>query len=91
MNDRVAPKRATIVWMGLVLATCITWWLGTDHPFASVYVRLAAALAIAIAFVKAYFIGADFMELRSAPKSLRVVFAAWIVGIGGATVVLSLI
>ena len=76
------PRRATVVFVALVLATCATWWLGTDHPFADVSVRLAGALAIAIAFVKVHLVGQDFMELRSAPLMLRAAFGAWNVVVG---------
>ncbi|MFE6926111.1 cytochrome C oxidase subunit IV family protein [Nocardia sp. NPDC057663] len=88
MNGHVFPRRATWVWIGLVLATCTTWWLGGSHPFASGNVRFASAAAIAIAFAKAYFIGIEFMELRSAPKTLRRAFEAWTAVVGSVTVLL---
>lgn len=72
----------TAVWMLLVAATLLTWWLGTDHPFASANIRLASALAIVIAIVKVFLIGLDFMELRDAPKALRRAFTAWAVILG---------
>lgn len=68
--------------MFLVAATLLTWWLGTDHPFASTNVRLASALAIVIAMVKVFLIGQDFMELREAPKPLRRAFTAWALILG---------
>jgi hypothetical protein len=76
------PRRATIVWLGLVLATAVTFWLGTSHPFAGVSVGLAASFAIAIGIGKAAFIGLEFMELRHAPPGLRYGFLAWCAAVG---------
>ncbi|MFT4262239.1 MAG: cytochrome C oxidase subunit IV family protein [Nocardioides sp.] len=82
------PHRTTIVWVGLMLATVVTVWLGTDHPLADLGVRVAGALAFWIALVKVYVIGQDFMELRHAPPALRIVFAAWLLVVGTAVSVL---
>jgi LDH2 family malate/lactate/ureidoglycolate dehydrogenase len=38
---------------------------------------LATAVALAIAFVKARYIGLDFMALRAAPRALRLAYEAW--------------
>ncbi|MGW4124665.1 cytochrome C oxidase subunit IV family protein [Nocardia sp. NPDC004711] len=91
MNAVDIPPRATWVWIGLVAATCVTWWFGADHPLASISVKFASAAAVAIAFVKAYFIGSEFMELRSAPLVLRRVFQGWVAIFGVAAIVLSAI
>ncbi|QTI69059.1 cytochrome C oxidase subunit IV family protein [Gordonia polyisoprenivorans] len=85
---KVLPRRVFIVWVSLVALTCATLWLGIDHPLASVSVRLASSIAILLAFVKAWFIGMDFMEIRDAPAPLKVVFNAWIMLIGGGLVIL---
>jgi cytochrome c oxidase subunit IV len=61
----------------LVLATVVTFWLGTRHPFSATSVGLAASIAIAIGIGKAAFIGLEFMELRHAPPGLRYAFLAW--------------
>ena len=82
------PRRATLVWIGLVLATATTFWLGVDHPFAEAGVRLASAIAIAIGFGKATFIGLEFMELRHAPRGLRFAFLAWCVVVGAGCLLL---
>ena len=72
------PDRVSRVFVGLVLATCVTWWLGSDSTLASRGFELAATLSILIAFVKIFYIGADFMELRAAPVILRTVFLTWV-------------
>jgi hypothetical protein len=41
-------------------------------------VGLAATLTVLIASAKIYFIGRDFMELRSAPSVLRAAFNVWV-------------
>jgi len=72
------PLRPTVVWLVLISATAATVWLGIDHPFMDIGAHFATSLAIALAFVKAYLIGQDFMEIRTAPGTLRLAFAAWI-------------
>jgi len=74
----VAPRRVTVVFAGLVVATCITWWLGSGSSQTADGLGLAAVLTILIAFAKIYFIGRDFMELRSAPSVLRTAFTVWV-------------
>jgi hypothetical protein len=80
--NRTLPSRVTVVWVGLMLATCATWWLGTGHPIAHQFARVAVVLTISIAFGKIYFIGLEFMELRAAPSGLRLAFTAWVLVIG---------
>jgi len=72
------PLRPTLVWLALISATAATVWLGTDHPFMNVGAHFATSLALGLAFLKAYLIGQDFMEIRTAPRALRLAFAAWI-------------
>ena len=93
MNDNVAqiPRRAIVVWVLLVALTVSTSWLGTHHPFASTDARFGSVLVIALAFVKVWFIAADFMEVRHAPRALRIAFGSWIIVIGGALVVLNIV
>lgn len=80
---RHLPRRATGVWLALVVVTCATFWLGTNHPFADVGARVSSAIAITLAFVKVYFIGQDFMEIRNAPTALRAIFATWVLLVCG--------
>jgi Prokaryotic Cytochrome C oxidase subunit IV len=82
------PRRATLVWIILVAATFATFWLGTDHPFSNISVRLASVLALGFAFVKVWLIGMDFMEIRQAPRALKVAFGVWVTVIGGGLLLL---
>ena len=86
----VFPRRETLVWAGLVAATLLTFWLGTDHPFADRSVLLASSIAIAVGVGKAAFIGLEFMELRHAPRGLRMGFLTWCLVVGVGCVVLHL-
>jgi hypothetical protein len=75
---------AVIVWFVLVLATTLSWWLGADHGLGTADV--AIALVLVIAFAKTWAVGHWFMELRFAPRALRLTFDAWVL-VAGATVV----
>lgn len=85
------PARIWTVWGVLVAATACTWWLGADHALASSAVRLGAAFALALAFLKAYLIGLYFMDLRVAPPLLRHAFGIWTIVVGGGLVALVLV
>ena len=82
------PDRVTAVFAGLVVATCITWWLGSESSVTGGGFELAATLTILIAFTKIIFIGADFMELRAAPAGLRTVFITWVGVVAAAAIAL---
>lgn len=79
--SRTSLRRPTAVWLGLVLATLLTWWLGTSHPLSGTSVRLASAVAIAVAMVKVHYVAMDFMELRTAALPLRAAFFSWFWGL----------
>ncbi len=87
MNPSV-PRRVTIVFVGLLVATCVTWWLGSESSLTGGALGFAATLTILIAFAKVYFIGRDFMDLRTAPTALRVAFGVWVIFVALAAVAL---
>jgi hypothetical protein len=66
--------RITVVWLGLIVATLISWRIGTDH---GLHASLATAVVLVVAFVKVRFVGVYFMELRGAPVWLRSVFEGY--------------
>jgi hypothetical protein len=82
------PQRVTVVFASLVVATCITWWLGSGSSATDNALSVAAVLTILIAFAKIYFIGRDFMELRSAPSGLRAAFNVWVGAVAVAAIAL---
>lgn len=67
---------ASVVWLFLVVATVISWALGTDHGFVG-SVRAASLIVLVVAFVKVRFVGLYFMDLRRAPLLLRAVIEAY--------------
>ncbi len=70
-------SRTTLVWGLLVGATLLSWELGHGGGFESV--RLAGAAIFVITFIKVRFVILDFMELRDAPRWMRMVGEGWIV------------
>jgi hypothetical protein len=70
--------RATVIWLVLVLATLVSWFLGTDHGFGSDH-RPESVLIMVVAFVKVRLVGLHFMELRNAPAPLRLLFEIYVV------------
>jgi apolipoprotein N-acyltransferase len=87
----LVPTRVFVVWAAMIVATAASWWLGTDHPLdGDVRRHIGSTLVLVIAFVKVRYIGLYFMELRSAPRRLRLLFTLWTVLTGAATVLLVL-
>jgi hypothetical protein len=68
---------AGISWTVLVVATLVSWWVGTDHGLHNK--DAACALLLAVALGKVYLIGSEFMELRHADPRLRKGFQAYCV------------
>lgn len=87
-EEGLIPRRATIVWIGLVVATIVTFWLGFDHPLGDGTAGLAAIVAIAIGVGKATAIGLEFMELRHAPPGLKYAFLAWCAMLGAGAILI---
>lgn len=81
-NERIALARhpAMIAWAALMLATAISWWLGSRHDVFNGGKAVTAAAILAIAFIKVHFVGMYFMDLREAPVLLRRIFNAWTLG-----------
>jgi heme/copper-type cytochrome/quinol oxidase subunit 4 len=67
-------NRISIVWVGLIVATLISWKVGTDH---GVHAHLATIIVLLVAFIKVRFVGLYFMELREAPLPLRGIFEGY--------------
>jgi heme/copper-type cytochrome/quinol oxidase subunit 4 len=67
-------SRITIIWFVLIVATLISWKIGTDH---GVHAHLATVIVVLVAFIKVRFVGLYFMELREAPLPLRGIFEGY--------------
>jgi len=70
----VLRERVTMVWLGLMVLTCVTTWgLSKD-----LFIPAVGVVGIfAIAAIKVSYVMLDFMELRQAPVPVRAVFEAW--------------
>ncbi len=74
-------KPATLVWLFLMAATCVTTWgLSKDQFTASV----ATLSIILIAAIKVRLVLLHFMELRHAPLPWRLLLEAWVLVVTGA-------
>jgi hypothetical protein len=69
--------RTTLIWLLLMLATSLSWFLGANHSQA-VLNATASVSIILIAFLKVCLVMGDFMEVRSAPRLLRILCGTWI-------------
>jgi hypothetical protein len=74
----VLRERVTMVWLGLIVATCVTTW-GLSKDLFSPDVAVIGIFTIAA--VKVSYVMLDFMELRYAPIPVRVAFQAWPVAV----------
>jgi heme/copper-type cytochrome/quinol oxidase subunit 4 len=70
----VLRERVTMVWLGLVVLTCVTTWgLSKD-----LFIPAVGVVGIfSIAAIKVSYVMLDFMELRHAPIPVRCAFQAW--------------
>jgi heme/copper-type cytochrome/quinol oxidase subunit 4 len=67
-------QRATAVWIGLMMATCVTTW-GLSKDWFSPAVAVVGIFVIAA--LKVRYVLLDFMELRQAPMPVRIAFELW--------------
>lgn len=84
MTSRHAPSPTAFIartWLLLVGATLLVGYLADASQVAP---RLAASIALVVAFIKARLVLLRYMELRHAPLAWRLVFEAWaVVAAGG--------
>jgi heme/copper-type cytochrome/quinol oxidase subunit 4 len=69
---------AIIVWLVLVLATFLSWWLATERWHGS---DLGAVAILVVAAVKIRLVGLHFMELSDAPPLLRAMFELYVLAL----------
>lgn len=69
--------RTTLIWVLLVGATLVSWELGHGVGFDSA--AAAGAAILVVTFVKVRFVVLDFMEIRGAPRWMRVIAEGWVV------------
>ena len=69
-------KPVSMVWIVLMVATCVSTWMLSKDAFAP---TVAAVGVLLIAAFKIRLVMLHFMELRDAPIPVRLAFEAWIV------------
>ena len=67
-------NRISLIWLVLIAATLISWWIGTDDAAKP---QLGTAVVLVVVLIKVRLIGLYFMELRDAPLPLRVLFEGY--------------
>ncbi len=72
-----------LVWLILVLATCLSLWVG-ENQIPVTRIGLATSVVIALALIKIRLVMHYLMEVRTAPLVLRRVLDAWLALAGGA-------
>lgn len=64
--------RSTIIWVILMVATSISWYLGAEQNQAAHTLNASASVSIIlITFIKVRLVMTNFMEVRTAPLLLR--------------------
>jgi heme/copper-type cytochrome/quinol oxidase subunit 4 len=76
-------QRATVSFALLLIVTLLSYWLTVGHGGSALDEgqSLVWTLVIVLAFIKVRWVLLDFMELRSAPIGLRLLYEAWGVGV----------
>ncbi|MDT5366595.1 MAG: hypothetical protein QOC62_1026 [Mycobacterium sp.] len=78
-----AARTTTYVWIILSAITIVSWWLAPAHGHGapavpSVPITVAVIL---LAFIKGRMIIRYFMEVRTAPRWLKLTTDAWLIGL----------
>jgi hypothetical protein len=88
---RSDARRTTLTWLVLCAITIGSWWLAPGHQdgvaVASVPITVAVVL---LGFVKSRLIIRAFMEVRAAPRWLRLSTDAWLTVLWGSVLVIYL-
>ena len=74
----MTTTRLLVIWLLLLLATALTWWLG-ESPSSQLSAAGLAAVVLGISVFKGVLIALDYMELRHAPALWRRIVLAWLV------------
>ena len=77
-----SQSKITVIWVGLIVATGLSWQFGHGFGFGEKFQYGTAAILV-ITFVKIRFVFLDFMELRTAPRPLRMAFEVWAISLCG--------
>jgi Prokaryotic Cytochrome C oxidase subunit IV len=84
-----APRRITLIWILLVTLTFGSFVIGIEQG--SGFAAQAALIIIGIALFKVGLIGLHYMDLRSAPAGLRMIFEGYLLAVFTALAVIDLV
>lgn len=71
-------KREAVVWIILMIATCISWWFAANHGEFGSSPKIGIVFLLGLAFIKIRLIMFYFMEVRDGPLALRWSADGWI-------------
>ena len=75
-----SARTTTYVWLILSAITVVSWWLAPGHPGGHVVASVPITVAVVLlGFVKGRMIIRYFMEVRTAPRWLKVSTDAWLI------------
>jgi caa(3)-type oxidase subunit IV len=79
-TESANPTRAiTYAWLVLTTITIVSWWLAPGHSGGVAVPNVAITVAVVVlGFIKGRLIIRYFMEVRAAPRWLKVVTDAWL-------------
>lgn len=84
---QVIRHYTTWIWLLLVVLTTMSWEVGDGQALTSA-TRLVTPILMLVAFFKVRLVGLHFMELRTAPLPLRLLFEGWVILACGAILVI---
>jgi caa(3)-type oxidase subunit IV len=74
-----ATRAITYAWLVLTSITIVSWWLAPGHSGGVAVPNVAITVAVvALGFIKGSLIIRYFMEVRTAPRWLRLATDAWL-------------
>jgi caa(3)-type oxidase subunit IV len=74
-----AIRAITYAWLVLTTITIVSWWLAPGHSGGVAVPNVAITVAVvALGFIKGRLIIRYFMEVRTAPRWLRLATDAWL-------------
>ena len=80
-----SARTTTYVWLILSAITVVSWWLAPGHHIGHAVASVPITVAVfALGFVKGRMIIQYFMEVRTAPRWLKVTTDAWLIVVWGA-------
>lgn len=71
------PRTTTLIWLLLLAATALTWWLGESGQVNAARFGSVPTL-FALSGLKGWWVANDFMELRHAPALWRRLVLGWL-------------